>query len=289
MTRAPRGAHPPALLLADKPAGLSSHDVVARARRALGERRIGHTGTLDPFATGLVIVLVGRATRLARYLAPLPKTYEVLARLGARSSTGDPEGEITVTGALAATLALPHGLVRQRPPAHSAVRVGGERAYVRARRGEEVQTAEREVTVHEAVLHWREGDRAALRFVCSSGTYVRSLVEGLGGDAYCLELRRTEIGPFAVEDAWSTQGPAQPIPIARAWARFGELVELDAAQTAAAAAGRPLEGRATHGPVLLVDPEGEPVAVASERDGALRVEVGLRGGEPRPSGSGSTI
>ena len=169
--------------------------MVSRVRRALGVRRVGHAGTLDPFATGLLIVLVGRATRLARYFAPLAKTYEVVARLGAVSSTGDPEGEIVETGVVPASLELPLGVLRQRPPAHSAVKIDGERAYVRARRGEPVATAEREVMVFESSVLWREGERAGLRFVCSSGTYVRSLVEALG-DAYCVELRRTAIGPF---------------------------------------------------------------------------------------------
>jgi tRNA pseudouridine55 synthase len=265
------------VLLADKPAGLSSHDVVARARRALGERRVGHAGTLDPFATGLLVLLIGRATRLARYFAPLVKTYEVVARLGARSSTGDPEGEIVETGNVAESLALPLGVVRQRPPAYSAVKVGGERAYARARRGEEVVTAEREVTVYESALLWREGDRAGLRFVCSTGTYVRSLVETLGGDAYCLELRRVAIGPFAADGAWPSEGPAAPLALADAWARFGTVVRVGDAEAAAAGHGRPIAGRGLEGPALLVDAAGSPVAVAGERDGLVRVDVGLRG------------
>lgn len=267
----------PGLLVADKPPGLTSHDVVARARRTLGVRRVGHAGTLDPFATGALILLAGRATRLARYLAPLPKTYEVVARLGARSSTGDPEGEIVKTGNVPASLTLPLGVIRQRPPAYSAVRVGGERAYRRARRGEEVVTAEREVTVYESELLWRDGATAGLRFVCSGGTYVRSLIEDLGGDAYCVELRRLAIGPFEAAGAWPAEGPARPIDVASAWSRFGTLVALDADEAQAARHGRPLGGRGCDGPVLLVDPSGEAVAVAVERDGALRVEVGLAG------------
>jgi tRNA pseudouridine55 synthase len=262
--------------LADKPAGLTSHDMVARARRALGVRRVGHAGTLDPFATGLLIVLVGRATRLARYFGQLPKTYDVVARLGARSSTGDPEGEIVQTGVVPEALVLPLGAVRQRPPAYSAVKVDGERAYARARRGEPVETAEREVTVFEACERWRSGDRAGLRFVCSSGTYVRSLVAELG-DAYCLELRRTAIGPFAVAGAWPGDGVAAPMAIAEAWARFGSLLELDEAQAQAVRHGRAIPGRGRDGPALLVDAAGQALAVASERDGMLRVEVGLRG------------
>jgi tRNA pseudouridine55 synthase len=264
------------ILRADKPPGLTSHDVVARARRALGVRRVGHTGTLDPFASGLVIVLVGRATRLARFFAPLPKSYDVIARFGAVSSTGDPEGEITETGVVPDELVLPIGPLHQRPPVHSAVKIDGERAYVRARRGEDVQTAEREVTVYESAVRWREGERAGLHFVCSSGTYVRSLVADMG-DAYCLELRRLAIGPFSVDGAWPGQGVAAVEPLVHAWGRFGAVAALEAEETRAAAHGRPLAGRGLAGPVLLVDQAGAPVAVASEHDGQLTVEVGLRG------------
>ena len=269
------------ILPADKPAGLSSHDMVSRARRALGVRRIGHAGTLDPFATGALILLVGRATRLARYFVELPKTYEAVARLGWRSSTGDPEGEITHTGRVPEPLVLPCGEIVQRPPAHSAVKVAGERAYARARRGEEVQTRERSVTVFESALLWREGERAALRFLCSSGTYVRSLVADLA-DAYCLELRRLAVGPFAADErAWRGEGPVEGLllDIAAAWRRFGDVIELDAPEEERAVAnGRAIDARGVAGPVLLVGSGGAPLAVARERDGALRVEVGLRGG-----------
>jgi tRNA pseudouridine55 synthase len=268
---------PSGILLADKPVGLSSHDMVARARRALGLRRVGHAGTLDPFASGLLIVLVGRATRLARYFVELQKTYEVVARLGARSSTGDPEGEIEETGVVPSPLVLPRGVVRQRPPAYSAVKVDGERAYARARRGEAVETAEREVTVFEAEERSRAGDVVELRFVCSSGTYVRSLVADLG-DAYCLELRRTAIGPFTSEGAWPGEGVAQLLDVASAWARFGRVVELAEDEADAVAHGRAIAGRGVEGPLLLVGGgDGAGVAVAVERGGLLRVEVGLRG------------
>jgi tRNA pseudouridine55 synthase len=202
------------VLLIDKPAGLSSHDVVAAVRRSLGGVRTGHAGTLDPFATGLLLVLVGRATKAQRALMALPKRYETVARLGAISSTGDPEGEITVTGRLPADPPqLPTGELRQRPPMHSAVKVGGERAYKRARRGESFEMPERIVTVHRFEQRWREPSnavmqaagelpRAAYEIECGAGTYVRSLIADLG-DAYCVELRRTAIGPFDVCDAVS--------------------------------------------------------------------------------------
>jgi tRNA pseudouridine55 synthase len=196
------------VLLIDKPAGITSHDVVAAVRRALGGPRTGHAGTLDPFATGLLLVLVGRATKSQRALMELPKRYEVRARLGALSSTGDTEGEITETGRVPEDLLrLPTGEVRQRPPMHSAVKVGGERAYRRARRGERFEMPERTVTVHRFEQLWRRGggpagepETAGFEIECGSGTYVRSLIADLG-DAYCLELRRTAIGPFAVRDA----------------------------------------------------------------------------------------
>ena len=192
---------PAGVVLVDKPAGPTSHDVVARVRRRLGVKRTGHAGTLDPFATGLLIVLVGReATREQRHFMALPKTYRVVARFGAVSTTADPEGEITETGVVPAELHLPTGEIRQRPPAYSAVKVGGVRAYRRARRGEPVEPPERLVQVYRFEQLWREDDRAEFEVQCSSGTYVRTLIADLG-DAYCEQLRRTAIGPFTVEEA----------------------------------------------------------------------------------------
>ncbi len=209
----------------DKPAGMSSHDVVAAVRRALGGVKTGHAGTLDPFATGLLLILVGRATRIQRQLMELPKRYETVARLGAVSSTGDTEGELTLTGRVPpAQAVLPIGELRQRPPIYSAVKIGGERAYRRARRGERFEMPERIVTVYRFEQLWREepaeplgAARAAYLIECSSGTYVRSLIADLG-DAYCEQLRRTAIGPFTVEDALSlpprgAQWSPQPISI----------------------------------------------------------------------------
>lgn len=188
-----------AVLLCDKPAGITSHDMVARVRRERG-CKAGHAGTLDPFATGLLLVLTGRATRIQRFLTGLPKTYVAEARLGWRSSTGDPDGELTQTGRIPESLELPVGRVRQRVPMTSAVRVGGERLYRKAHRGETVETPEREVDVYRADLLESDAETATYEIECSAGTYVRTLVETLG-DAYCAELRRTAIGPFRVEDA----------------------------------------------------------------------------------------
>ena len=188
-----------AVLLLDKPAGKTSHDVVAAVRRERGVKA-GHAGTLDPFATGLLLVLLGKATRLQRFLVGLPKTYLATARLGWTSSTGDPDGELTETGIVPGSLELPTGTVRQRVPMTSAVRVGGERLYKKAHRGETIETPVRDVQVHRAELLSSDGGYAHYEIECSAGTYVRTLVETLG-DAYCSDLRRVAVGPFRIEDA----------------------------------------------------------------------------------------
>jgi tRNA pseudouridine55 synthase len=195
------------ILLYDKPAGEGSQEAVRRLGRERGEKA-GHAGTLDPFATGLLLVLLGKATKLQRALTGLDKTYLAAARLGWRSSTGDPDGELTETGRIPESLELPSGTVRQRVPMTSSVRVGGERLYRKARRGESVRTPPRDVEVHRAELLGREGDLARYEIECSTGTYVRTLVETLG-DAYCAELRRTAIGPFRVEQAGAELSPAE--------------------------------------------------------------------------------
>lgn len=196
----------------DKPAGMTSHDVVAAVRKRLGGVKTGHAGTLDPFATGLLLVLLGRATKLQSRLMELPKSYETLAQLGAVSSTGDTEGEIEQTGRIPPDPPpLPHGTIRQRPPIYSAVKIGGERAYRRARRGERFEMPERIVTIHRFEQIARSGDVATFAIDCSSGTYVRSLIADLG-DAYCLQLRRTAIGPFAVADAIPPPRRGEPWP-----------------------------------------------------------------------------
>lgn len=200
-------ADPGTVLLYDKPAGVTSHDVVAEVRRERGSKA-GHAGTLDPFATGLLLILLGRATRLQQFLVDLPKTYLATARLGWRSSTGDPDGELTETGRAPDSLELPTGTVRQRVPMTSAVRVGGERLYKKAHRGEVVETPARDVQVHRAELLSGDGEHAHYEIECSAGTYVRTLVETLE-DAYCEALRRTAIGPFRIEEA------GEEIPVAR--------------------------------------------------------------------------
>jgi tRNA pseudouridine55 synthase len=271
------------VVLYDKPAGMTSHDVVAAMRRALGVRsgsggggrfKVGHAGTLDPFATGLLLVLVGRATRVQRFLMALPKTYEAVARFGAVSSTGDPEGEIVVTGAVPeGDLALPTGRVRQRPPAFSAVKVAGRRAYALARAGQPVELAEREVEVYRFEERRRSGDRRGFEIECSSGTYVRSLIADLG-DAYCEELRRTAIGSFDVADA----DPERIVGLDEALGFIPE-VRLDPSAGQRAAHGAAVSGDAQAGAevVRLTDPAGL-VALAEPRQGGMLAPiVGLRG------------
>jgi tRNA pseudouridine55 synthase len=169
---------------------------VQQVRREYGTKA-GHAGTLDPFATGLIICLLGKATRLQRYLLGLPKRYEATARLGWRSSTGDPTGDLIETGVMPTRLDLPTGVVMQRLPMTSAVRVDGERLYKRAHRGEEIETPEREAEVYRADLLSSDSQRATYEIECAAGTYVRTLVETLD-DAYCEQLRRTAIGEFEV-------------------------------------------------------------------------------------------
>jgi tRNA pseudouridine55 synthase len=201
------------LLLCDKPAGITSHDVVAQVRRRVGrDVKVGHAGTLDPFATGLLVVLVGRATKVQRFVMQMRKRYEVTARFGAVSSTGDPEGELTVTGRVPeGDLTLATGELRQRPPAHSAVKIHGQRAYKLARAGVSVEMPERQITVYSFQEVRRQGPERDFVIECSSGTYVRSLIADLG-DAYCTALRRTRIGEFDVADA----DPERLLPLEQA-------------------------------------------------------------------------
>ncbi len=257
------------VLLIDKPAGRTSHQLVAAARREHG-LRAGHAGTLDPFATGLLVVLLGRATRLQRYVLGLPKTYVATARLGWRSSTGDPEGELTETGRMPADLRLLSGTVRQRVPLTSAVRVDGERLYKRAHRGEQdVERPERDVTVYRAELLGREGDSARFEIECSAGTYVRTLIEELG-DAYCAELRRTTVGHLNLADAGDRIRPVEEL--------VTYMTELELSSEEAR--------KVIHGVKLVAPPDrgegpfrltrkGRLLAVARRRDELLKTEVVL--------------
>jgi tRNA pseudouridine55 synthase len=263
------------VLLRAKPAGVTSHDVVAEVRRSLPRRtKVGHAGTLDPFATGLLLVLVGRATRAQRFLMALPKTYRAVARLGWTSDTGDRDGELVETGRLPESLEIPTGEQLQRPPAYSAVKVGGRRAYDLARAGEAVELEPRPVTVYRADLLWHEGERAAFEIECSAGTYVRSLVTELG-DAYCEELERTAIGPFRLEDAGSGAPAAGGlVPLRDALAFLAER-PMSAEEAAAVRHGRripagPLGGHTEHARLTR---DGEILAIGEPREGELQPVV----------------
>ena len=267
---------PAGVLLYPKPSGPTSHDVVAAVRRRLragaGRVKVGHAGTLDPFAEGLLLVLVGRATRAQRFLMALPKTYRAVARLGWRSDTGDRDGRLVETGRVPERLELPVGELLQRPPAYSAVKVGGEPLYRRARRGEAVEGAARAVTVYRAEVLWRAGDRAAIELECSAGTYVRQLVAGLG-DAYCEELERTRIGPFRLEDA----DPERIVPLAEALAFLPER-RLEAQEARRAAHGGAVEaanGASRTGDRRARRPGSGDTDVAGGRQGAAPAHVRL--------------
>jgi tRNA pseudouridine55 synthase len=270
-----------AVLVCDKRAGITSHDLVAQVRMERGVK-VGHTGTLDPFATGLLLVLLGRATRLQRYLMPLPKTYRATARLGWRSSTGDPEGELTETGRVPEQLSLPTGRVRQRVPMTSAVKVGGERLYRKSQRGETVETPEREVEVLRAELLGRDEGTATYEIECSSGTYVRVLIETLR-DAYCESLRRMAIGPFSVEDAGAELSPNEALG-------FMPEYRLDEAEAHSVSHGQAivagswlLEAQAPAKQLTTSNKQqavrltfdDKLVAVARDEDGALKPEIVL--------------
>lgn len=203
------------LLNIDKPAGITSHDVVARVRRVTGVRRVGHAGTLDPIATGVLLVGVGRTTRLIEYLVGQPKTYEARLRLGQATNTYDTEGEVTAerpfshitSAAIETHLAPLRGQIEQRPPVYSAIKKDGQPLYKLARQGIEVDVPTRQVTIYALELLAHDAPLVDLRVTCSAGTYIRSLAhdlgQALGCGAHLTGLRRTAIGAFGVETAVS--------------------------------------------------------------------------------------
>lgn len=262
-------AAPSGVILYRKPAGVTSHDCVARVRRTLPRKtKVGHAGTLDPFATGLLLILVGRMTRAQRWLLPLPKTYVAVAKLGWRSDTGDRDGALEETGQAPTDPRIATGELMQRPPAYSAVRVGGERLYEKARRGEAVEGEPRPVTVYRAERLWHENDRAAFEIECSSGTYVRQLVADLD-DAYCDELERTAIGEFKLADA----DPERIVAPNDALAFLPERV-LDAGEAKAVANGiRVAASDGDGGPAVRLTHDGAVVAIAEPRDRDLQPVV----------------
>ena len=224
-----RGTRREGLLPLDKPVGPSSHDMVALTRRRLGIRRAGHTGTLDPSASGLLLVFLGRSTRLAEYLHSFPKDYIACARLGIATTTDDLEGEITSRsddwrglspGEISAAFEAFTGVTQQRPPHFSAKKMRGRPAYVLARSGEEVSLTPVPVTIHGIDLESLDLPDVRFRVRCSTGTYVRGLArdlgEYLGVGAHLTELRRLAIGPFHVDDALRPEALLDSAEVARA-------------------------------------------------------------------------
>jgi len=279
------------LIRVDKPVGLTSHDVVAHARRTLGVRRVGHTGTLDPFASGLLLLCVGRATRLAEYLDAFPKSYEATARLGETTATLDPEGpvlevrdgwEALAEEEIRTALGAFRGELRQMPPVHSAKKVRGEAAHRRVRRGEEVELEPVTVRVHEIELVEVDLPEVRFRVTCSTGTYIRAIArdlgEALGVGAHLRELRRTRIGPHGVADAVALDDLGEPGALARAWLSPAEALahlpsmDLDEAGVVDIEAGRAVvvpEGRAAGGGLVALVSGPRLVAVGESREGRV--------------------
>jgi tRNA pseudouridine55 synthase len=284
------------VLVCDKPAGMTSHDVVARVRRLAGQRRVGHGGTLDPPATGVLVLALGRATRLLPFLPTEPKRYLATVAFGAETDTLDAAGAVTATAdasgvdeaGLRAALAGFLGPQLQVPPMVSAIKVGGERLYAKARRGEQVERAPRPIVIHElGLLGFTPGERpvATIEVACSGGTYVRSLAADMGRTlgtlAHLASLRRTAVGRFTERDARTLDDLAGP----------GELVSavLDPAaamdpaavraltpdEAAALATGRTLDPTGRGDPVAAVAPDGRLVAVIQDSAGRARPRVVL--------------
>lgn len=277
MTPAPEG-----LLLVDKPAGMTSHDAVDIVRRSLGTRKVGHAGTLDPMATGLLLLGVGPATRLLRYLGELPKTYAATGRLGEETDTLDADGEIVRTAPVRVSLAEVEracaslvGESMQSPPAYSAVKVGGRKLYEAARRGEVLEAPARPIRVDAFAVSAIDGRDLEARVTCSGGTYVRVLVadvgRSLGCGAHLVRLRRTAIGSFRVEDARSPgEGALQPVERA---VQHLPSIRLEHEEARAASHGRPLGPAGIAGPYAVLDPEDALVGIYRDEGAMARSEV----------------
>ena len=277
----------------DKPTGMTSHDVVQRIRRGLGIRAAGHTGTLDPFATGLLVVLLGRATRLARFVEAQAKQYLATARLGIQTASDDLTGPVLATWPVDVwpseqqvrdALATFLGNQLQQPPQFSAKRVGGERSYRRARRGDIVELADVPVTVHAIDLVLYQPPDLTFRALVSAGTYIRAIARDLGHrlgmGAHLTALRRESIGSLRVEDAHQLEqvGPAAVLP-AQAVLQDLPSVDLDESERLAVAHGRAVSdseaaGRVGSGAVALLA-AGHLIGVAEAVDGWLRPKVVL--------------
>lgn len=269
-------------VVCDKPSGITSHDLVDRVRRVLGERRVGHAGTLDPAATGVLLVGVGRGARLLRFLEVHDKEYVAVVRLGVTTSTLDAEGAVTAERDASGiaeddverALGAFRGEIDQVPPMVSAIKVGGEALYRKARRGEEVERAPRTVVVHEATLESFTAPDARIRIRCSKGTYVRVLAadlgEALGVGAHLHALRRTAVGPFTEADAT----PLDAVDL-RAVRPMADAVRgyprrsVDETAAREIAQGRTLPAAGIAGPYAVVGPAGL-VAMAEDRGEGAR-------------------
>ncbi len=281
----------PGLVVVDKPGGMTSHDVVGRLRRILGTRKIGHAGTLDPMATGVLVCGVGRATKLLGHLALDTKAYTATIRLGAATSTDDAEGEIVSTAdargvpdtAITAGIAALTGDIQQVPSSVSAIKVDGQRAYARVRAGEEVVLAARPVTVSEFTLLHRHGADLEVTVACSSGTYVRALARdlgaGLGVGGHLTALRRTRVGPFDLGHARTLDEleaePRLSLPIDEAVATAFATIHLDADAAADVSHGRRLPVSGLDGVYGVIAPDGHVVALMQDQDGQARPVVVL--------------
>jgi tRNA pseudouridine55 synthase len=267
------------VLLVAKPAGPTSHDMVDIVRRALGTRRVGHTGTLDPFAEGLLVMVVGRATRLVPFAAAWTKSYEGRLRLGATTDTDDATGQVQEQRPVAVdraglerTLDRFRGTVRQRPPAYSAVKVDGERAYRRARRGEAVEPAERDVEIAALEVTAFTPPDVEFRATVSAGTYLRSLARDVGAALGCgghlVALRRTAVGPFRLEDAVAPAAAGTANLLSPGvLVRHLERRDVDAVEREAVVHGRWIAaaGDATTTPVAMF--AGETLVAVADRAG----------------------
>ncbi|WP_203582256.1 tRNA pseudouridine(55) synthase TruB [Microbacterium hibisci] len=292
----------PGILLVDKPGGITSHDVVARARRALGTRKIGHAGTLDPMATGLLVLGVEGATRLLTFVVGLDKTYEATIRLGVSTDTDDADGQVVATtdassvgsASIAEAITALSGLISQVPSTYSAIKVDGRRAYDLARSGEEVQLKAREVTVSrfEVLAERRDGAVVDLDVVvdCSSGTYIRSLARDLGAalgvGGHLTALRRTRIGPFEVSGAAAIDAIADaPLrePAAAAAAVLGRL-DVTADEARDLRHGKRLVGAAARlpaDPTAAIDPDGRLVGIVGRRGADVKSTMNMPEEAPR--------
>ena len=276
---------PDGLLVVDKPAGWTSHDVVGRVRRLAGTRKVGHAGTLDPMATGVLVLGIGRATRLLGHLALTDKVYDATIRLGATTVTDDAEGELVeqrdaraVTGdQLAAAMAALTGDLQQVPSSVSAVKVDGVRSYARVRAGQSVELAARPVTVSRFELRERRGDHLDVTVECTSGTYVRALArdlgQALGVGGHLTALRRTRVGPFTLEQSRTLDQAAESLgvlPLDAAVAACFPQRRLTEDEAAALSHGKRLAASGRVGALGAFAPDGRCIALVEDRADAAR-------------------